>query len=85
MITEKRLDPVVDVIWYHQHCTMTDTVKRLGEVKGIDDDIRIGVQECRDSMEKMNQGCSGRAGGLKGELIQKCSMQCKYCKINNKI
>jgi hypothetical protein len=51
---------------------MTDTVKCLGKVQGIDDDIRICLQECRDSMEKMNQGCSGRAGGLKGKLIQKC-------------
>jgi hypothetical protein len=40
---------------------MTDTVKCLGKVQGIDDDIRIGVQECHDNMEKMNQGCSGRA------------------------
>jgi hypothetical protein len=51
---------------------MTDTVKWLGIVQGIDDDIRIGVLEYRDSMEKMNQGNNGRAGGLKGKLIQKC-------------
>jgi hypothetical protein len=40
---------------------MTDTVKSLGKVQGTDDNIRIGVQESRDTMEKMNEGCSGRA------------------------
>ena len=51
---------------------MSDTVKCLGKVQGIDNDIRIGFQECCYSREKMNQGCSGRAGGLKGKLIRKC-------------
>jgi hypothetical protein len=44
---------------------MSDTVKCLGKVHGIDDDIRIGFgfQEYSGRMEKMNQGYSDRAGG----------------------
>jgi hypothetical protein len=43
---------------------MSDTIKCLGKVQGIDDNIRIGFQECRDSKEMLNQGCSGGTGGM---------------------
>ena len=47
---------------------MANSIKGFGKIKGIDDDIGIGVQEIGDSMEEMDKCCSS---WLESKLISK--------------
>ena len=50
---------------------MANSIKGFGEIKGIDDDIGIGIEEIGDSVEEVDKSCSSRSCWLESELISK--------------
>jgi len=76
MIPEKRLNPVVDMVWYIEtrelvkDSTVTDTVECLGKIQCIDDDIRIALKMVNDCMEEVYKGCCCGGTWVKGELVR---------------
>jgi len=64
VISEERLNPVEDIVGNVEHGifgkkgAVANSIKGFGEVKGIDDDIGIGIKEIGDSMEEVDKSCS---------------------------
>ena len=50
---------------------MANSIKGFGEIKGIDDDVGIGIEEIGDSMEEVDKSCSSRSCWLESELVSK--------------
>jgi hypothetical protein len=50
---------------------VANSIKGFGEIKGIDDDIGIGIKEIGNSMEEVDKSCSSRSCWLKSKLISK--------------
>ena len=48
---------------------MSDSVKRLREVDGVDDDVWISFQQSGYCLDELDECCGGRSSALKRELI----------------
>ena len=50
---------------------MAKRIKGFGEIKGIDDNIGIGIEEIGNSMEEVDKSCCSRSCWLESKLISK--------------
>jgi hypothetical protein len=60
VISEERLNPVVDVVWYMQlqvfieHSTVSDTVEGFPKIQRVHDNKPVGIKENCDGVKEMN-------------------------------
>jgi len=65
LVTEKRLDPIIDFVWHFQlqifveHSTVSYTVGGLGKVQCVHNDKVVGLKEGGDGVEEMNKSYCG--------------------------